>query len=240
MASTTVITTQLFSQSAESTEVDSQSTAENDSSSPGLSEAKEGEAVNIKLSEESDLNIIYKGEHHLNLNVGLTVPVVMHFYNNLNLGNNGWVLAPDHYDPAVGLTGSFMYRYFFDKGFFLGGELGGTYIQTSQNSQTLITLAADAGYMIRRWPVDIPISLSIGGHFNSLQQEYPAQDLQTGGIFIKPSIGVLYNIDETWALGATTSWNIYPEIYVTDELKNDSVFANFWSFAITVRYRFNE
>lgn len=214
-------------------------TATDASPSPSVQTLTEAPQPPLPLTGD-DLNLIYKGEHHLTLNLGMAVPMYMHFYNHPALGKNGVVLSSEHYDPPVGLEGSFLYRYFFDKGFSVGAELGGAFLKTTQNSQTLVTLGADFAYTLRRWPVDLPFSFTLGAHFNSLQQEYPAQNLQSGGIFFKPSFGVLYNLNENWALGATTSFWIVPEIYLTDTLKNESCFAHFWQFAVTVRYRFNE
>lgn len=211
---------------------------------PQLTEATSDDEIEIEIQAEENLNIIYKGEHHLNIGLGMTVPVFMHFYNNPQMGKNGVVLSSEHYDPPVGLAGYFNYRFFFDKGWALGAELGGSYIRTTQNSQTLVHIMAEATYMIRRWPVDIPISFGIGAHFNSLQQEYPATDLQSGGLFFKPSIGFSYNINENWGIGLTTAWSIIPEIYLSDGtpegdyLEKQSAFSHVWSLAINIRYRF--
>lgn len=196
-------------------------------------------AAELLAKERKDAqNIIYKGEHHLYIGVGMMVPIFMHFYNNENLGNNGFMLSSEHYDPPVGLSGFFDYKFFLNDGWALGAELGGAYIRTTQNAQTLIHLGAEVTYMIRRWPVDIPISFEIGGYFNTLRQEYPAENLQSGGIFFKPEIGFSYNINENWGVGGSMAWWVTPEIYLDEERVDQSVFAHAWALTVNVRYRF--
>lgn len=191
-------------------------------------------------AKDDEINLIYKGEHHLNIGVGMTVPVLMHFYNDPTIGDrgNGVVISSDFYEPPVGLSGFFDYKFFLGGGWALGAELGGTYLKSTNNSQTLIHLGAEATYMIRRWPVDIPISFGIGGHFNTFRREAPAKNIQSGGIFFKPEIGMTYNINEEWGIGFTTAWWIVPEIYLNEPLAKQSAFNHIWSFAVNVRYKF--
>ena len=199
--------------------------------------------------ENDSLDLIYKGEQHLYLGVGMLVPVFMHFYNNKTLGNNGFVISAEHYEPPLGLTGYFEYKHFLNEHWAVGAQLGGSYSKTSENAQTLIHAGFVTTFMIRKWPVDIPISLEIGGHFNSLKQESPAKDIQSGGFFIKPEIGFFYNIDENWGVGGSMAWWVVPEIYtmsydkdnkefVEHDLVNQSTFAHSWALTLNVRYRF--
>ena len=191
-------------------------------------------------NQSNTLNIIYKGEHHIYIGIGLDVPMFMHFYNDKSVGTkgNGVVNATHYYSPAVGLNGFFNYKFFLDKGWALGAVLGGSYISTKQNSQTLIHLGADVTYMVRRWPVDIPISFELGGYFNSLLLPYPAENLRSGGFFMKPQIGMIYNINENWGIGFSTEWWIVPEILL-NEYKNQSNFSHIWGFTINLRYKTN-
>lgn len=195
---------------------------------------------NALLAEKENSNIIYKGEHHLLIGVGLDVPLFMHFYNDKTVGKkgNGVVRSADSYNPPVGLNGFFNYQFFLDHGFAIGAILGGTYISTAQNNQTLIHLGLNLTYMIRRWPIDIPISFEIGGHFNSLQLPYPANSVRSGGIFFKPQIGMVYNINENWGVGFSTEYAIAPEIFL-NEYKDQSNFAHWWGFTVNIRYRIN-
>lgn len=186
---------------------------------------------------KSSDNVIYQGEMYLRFSLGLTVPLFSNFFNDPSIGKNGYTNNSKLYGVPVGGSAAVDFIYFLEKNWGVGVELGLLLMQTQANYQSLVTVGARAQYMLRRWPFDIPFSVSLGVAFNSLYIE-DVETMLYAGPYIKPDFGFFYNINDKWSVGFNTTFLVVSEFYFREDKKNQSNFSAFWDITLSARYRF--
>ena len=182
-------------------------------------------------------NIIYQGEMFIRFALGMSVPLFSHFFNNPELGNNGYTNNAKLYGLPIGGSAAIDFMYYLEGNWGVGIELALQILQTQANYQSLVAVGARGQYMIRRWPFDIPISVGLGVAFNSLYIEDTENRLYAGP-YIKPDFGFFYNINEKWSVGFNTTFWVVSEFYFSEDKKNQSNFSAFWDITLSARYRF--
>ena len=177
-------------------------------------------------SAESEPLIAYsKGDQNFILNGGLFMPL---FFLSTGGDYSG---ALEKTGP--GITGSISWLSFLDNRFSLGFEFGGSYSSTlSKRTFLMIPVLGKIGYSFVNYPFEIPLSLGVGIDFVKLDEMYT-----TTAVF-KPEAGFYWNWRSEWAFGANVAYWFVPEIYFSEELRNQSMFGNFLDIRFSVLYHF--
>jgi len=135
-----------------------------------------------------------------------------------------------NFSPPVGGTGSLTYSYYFNKNFFLGGELGGIFIPTlANNNAYIIPLGVRGGYQFYVWRLEFPLYAALGMSWHKyLNEGYY-------GMYLKGGAGAYFRFSQDWSFGLNTAWYWLPEW--TKNSKKD-VYGNIIELSLSARYHF--
>ncbi len=169
------------------------------------------------------------GEQVFNINAGAIFPL----FTIAPFASEGTsAINPDIGETSIGLTGSLEFGAFVMDNLMLGGELSGMFAATPNRVLTMVPISFTAAYYFMFYPIEVPVHLNIGMSFNTLGDYFTMTPV------IKPGIGALWNINDEWAIGLNAEYWFIPEIYYSDEFKDQSRIANFLELGISGSYHF--
>jgi hypothetical protein len=167
-------------------------------------------------------NALYsKGDQTFMVSLGVVFPTIW-----LNDGN----VISHNITPPVGGTGTLALNYYLSSLFFIGGEIGGMFFTTLDNSNLYtISLGIRGGIQFNVWKIEIPISLSVGMSW----QTY----LNTGyyGFYLKGGLAAYFRATNDWSFGLSSNWIWLPE-WTNESRKN--IDGNFVDLTLSARYHF--
>ena len=128
----------------------------------------------------------------------------------------------------VGGAGTLGYMRFLNSNLAVGGDASFSYMTTvGKNVFTCIPLMAKVMYQFTVNKLEIPITLGIGGAFQSYIGE------SYFGLIIKPEVGAFFRYSPDWSFGANVGWSLMPQW-----TKDSSYFGVIMDAGVTVRYHF--
>jgi len=194
---------------------------------PVMLSAQENEGTSEDPSIESDWDNEYytdlyvKGDQVFVISLGTVFPGPF--------GNNGEPLDPK-FTPPVGGMGFLSYNYYFNKWFFIGGEITGLFINTLRgNTLFVVPVGARVGTQFIAWKFEFPLFLSLGMAWHKYR------DYGHYGFYLKAGAGAYFRPMHEWSFGITTSWGWFPQW--TDE-KRYNVDGSFVDIMLSARYHF--
>lgn len=161
------------------------------------------------------------GDQTFSISFGVVFPTVFI--------NDGKVI--DHkFRPGVGGAGSLVYSYYLNSHFFVGGELGGMFINTLRgNTVFIVPFGVRVGTQFIFGRFEFPIFYSVGMSWhNYLNHGYY-------GLFMKGGFSAYFRPINDWSFGITTDWTWLPEW--TDN-KSQNVDGNVLHLKLSARYHF--
>ena len=180
-------------------------------------------------TDQPDIAIIpYElGDQSFAVQVGLFFPITFISDQgpqptNLSLGGSGTLRWNAHVGPNLSF----------------GIEASGA-VSVSPNGAVLFMLPITglASYHLRTigfgTEIEFPISLGVGMNVARLRDDTKIDPI------IKPSVGMLFSVDNDWDIGVTASYWLVPQIYFLERLVPDNRLGNFLQVDFTVRYRFD-
>jgi len=162
-----------------------------------------------------------RGDQTFTISLGTVFPTV--FLNNGKVLNH-------NFSPPVGGAGSLSYNYFFTPKIFLGGEIGGLFMNTLGNNRLyVILLGARTGYQFYFWRFEFPLNITIGMTWQRhLDSKYY-------GLYMKGGGAVYYRFNSEWSFGINANWNWFPQ-WTNEPRKN--VDGNMVDLLLSARYHF--
>jgi hypothetical protein len=145
------------------------------------------------------------------------------------LDNDGKTLEKK-YSPPVGGAGTLSYNYYFTNHFFLGGEVGGSFIPTIGNNMYYgILLGARTGYQFYFWKLEFPLNITLGMAWHQYL------NFKNYSFYFKGGGAAYFRYNAEWSFGINTNWYWIPQ--KTNERSKD-VYGNMIDLLVSVRYHF--
>jgi len=170
-----------------------------------------------------------RGDQMFTLSLGAAFPV---FFAN----ENREVIKNNFTPPIGGAIGPLVYSYFFNKIFFVGGEIAFNINSTlGRNMLFMIPIGLRTGVQFNYRHFEFPISLTAGVALHrNLNYNYV-------GMFLKGGVSAFYRFSPEWSFGLNTDWTWFPQ-WIRDEDGNidkaKSVHGNFTGISFSARYHF--
>lgn len=166
------------------------------------------------------------GDQIFSINAGMIVPLFFHSIDG------SVEPALDHL--TLGAIGTLQWGAFLNGNTTLGAELGGLFSFTIlERTLILLPINASLSYAIRFYPLELALSLGVGGTFIKLDS-----DLYFGP-FIKPGAALYWNYNAEWAFGLKAEYLWAAEFYFgSSPPSSESSFGNFFGITFSTLYHF--
>jgi hypothetical protein len=142
--------------------------------------------------------------------------------------------------PPVGGTGSLAYNYYFFKQLYVGGEVGGMFINTlGSNTLFIIPIGLRGGFQFNFNKLEFPVTAVVGMALHRF--------LGGGyfGLYLKGGAAAFYRLTNNWSFGINCDWFWLPqwtgEKYISkpDGIeKSKNVYGNMIDLTLSARYHF--
>lgn len=161
------------------------------------------------------------GDQTFVISIGAVFPTV--FINEGKVINS-------NFSPPVGGAGNLAYNFYFTSNIFLGGEIGGTFIQTlGYNMYYSVLLGARTGYQFYFWKLEFPLNITVGMVWHQYLNN------RNYGLFLKGGGAAYYKFNSDWSFGLGTNWYWLPQ-WTNERKKN--VDGNMIDILFSARYHF--
>jgi hypothetical protein len=171
--------------------------------------------------DDFPVELYVRGDQTFLISLGVVLPTIFL--------NNGTPL--DHQiTPPVGGMGSLAYNYYLNSMFFLGGEVGISFLPTlAGNTVFLIPLGLRGGTQFIFGRFEFPITLAFGMSWhNYLNFVYYGMYAKLGG-------AAYFRVTNDWSFGISANWGWFPQ-WTSNPSQN--VDANIMDISLSARYHF--
>ena len=159
------------------------------------------------------------GDMKIGLAIGLLIPTIF----------TGPGMEGNSANINLGGMGSLSYSIFINPNWFVGGELGGTFLGTrSRNMLFVVSIGPFAGYQFVFGRFELPVRLLAGY----------ARHMYIGGGYsgyiIKPGASLFFRYNPDWSFGLNAHWWMLPQ----NPKNGRNVLGNFLEVSLSARYHF--
>ena len=163
---------------------------------------------------------IRKGDQFIRLGLQLGIPL-------FNTSPSKFAIKTNIYPGGSIFLG---YSHYLTKGVSIGGDLAFAFHLTlGSNLYFAIPFTINSGYTFATGKLRIPLTLGIGGDFQSYN------GTRYFSLFFRPQMGIFYQYSPEWSFGGELSWDIVPQWY---KEKRYNRTGNFLNIGFAARYHF--